>query len=67
VVIDTQGYIYCVGETKISGSGEFDLLLVKFAADGKGSSTGGGIPGFELFFTIISISTVWLYLKKRKS
>ncbi|MDD1776625.1 MAG: hypothetical protein LUQ65_00530 [Candidatus Helarchaeota archaeon] len=66
VAIDSLGSIYCVGETMSWGAGKKDLLLVKFSASGDGPSTGGGIPGFALLFTVISISAVVLYLKKRK-
>jgi uncharacterized delta-60 repeat protein len=67
VAIDSQGFIYCVGETQSYGSGGNDLLLVKFTASGKGPSTGGGIPGFDLLFTLISISAISLYLKKHRN
>ncbi|MDD1777888.1 MAG: hypothetical protein LUQ65_06925 [Candidatus Helarchaeota archaeon] len=66
VAIDSEGSIYCVGETLSWGAGKNDLLVVKFSATGQGPSTDSGIPGFALLFTIISISAVSLYLKKRK-
>ncbi len=66
VAIDTQGSIVCVGETQSYGSGNFDLIVVKFSSTGEGPSTGGGIPGFELLFALISISAISLCLKKRK-
>ncbi len=63
VAISTDGSIYCLGSTMSFGAGSYDFALVKF---GIKISEPGGIPGFELFYLLLSLLAL-IYIVQRRS
>ncbi len=58
IVLDTNGSIYCVGETQSFGSQQQDLLVVKFNSNGTGPliPDDNGIPSFNFPALVLALS-----------